>query len=483
MTAAIVALLGAIAPQWASAAELGLDFSRCSIGDGASLLPAQCAELIVPLDPTAPSGETLTLTIAKVPARTNKPKSDPFTLIAGGPGQSATESFPPVAQAFRHILLERDIYLIDQRGTGQSHKLVCKSDDASSLFEFDEALIAEQAKTCRESLPHDPHFFTTSVAVQDIELVRRALGIEQWNIYGVSYGTRVALHYLRRFPDQVRTLILDAVVAPEVALGPEIAVMAERALDAMFTRCENDSSCSSAFPELATKTNKLISSLKNEARPVQYEDLSSGQLRMLDFDHQHLAVTLRLMSYSAYGNAILPSMLFDASENNNLAPFARQAELQVRSLGDSIANGMHHAVVCTEDEPFTDIDEGRAQSADTYLGTDLIDALKISCEQWDSGVIDDDFKQPVESTVPTLLLSGSADPITPPEYAERAKAKLKNSKHIVIEHQGHMQSTSGCMPSIMAEFIKLGEVEQLDTNCLERLTAPPFFIDANGPKP
>lgn len=438
--------------------------------------------MVVPLDPEKPSGETLTLTIAKVPARTNKPKRDPFTLIAGGPGQSATESFPTVAQAFRHILLERDIYLIDQRGTGLSHKLACENDDAS-LFEFDPALISEQAKQCRESLPHDPRFFTTSVAVQDMEVVRNALGIEKWNIYGVSYGSRVALHYLRRFPDNVRSLILDAVVAPEVALGPEVAVMAERALGAMFERCESDSSCNSAFPELATKTNTLITSLKKESRPVQYEDLSSGQLRTLEFDHQHLAVTLRLMSYSAYGNAILPSMLFDASENNNLAPFARQAELQVRSIGNSIANGMHQAVVCTEDEPFTDIDDGREQSANTYLGSDLIDALKISCEQWDAGVIDDDFKLPVESAVPTLLLSGSADPITPPEYAERAMAKLDNSKHIVNEHQGHMQSASGCMPSIMAEFVKLADVDQLDTSCLERLSAPPFFIDANGPLP
>ncbi len=478
----MLALLGAITPQLALSANQSLGFSRCSIGDGASLLPALCGELTVPLDPSNPSGETLTLTIAKVPARTNKPQSDPFTLIAGGPGQSATESFPPVAAAFRHILLERDIYLIDQRGTGESHKLTCENDD-SSLFEFDPELISQQAKECRESLPYDHRFFTTSVAVQDMELVRKALGIEQWNIYGVSYGSRVALHYLRRFPDQVRTLILDAVVAPEVALGPEIAVMAERALDAMFARCENDNSCNEAFPGLATKANALISSLKKESRPVQYEDLNSGQLRTLDFDHQHLAVTLRLMSYSAYGNAILPSMLFDASENNNLAPFARQAELQVRSIGNSIANGMHQAVVCTEDEPFTDIDDGREQSTDTYLGADLIDAFKISCEQWEAGVIDDDFKQAVESTVPTLLLSGSADPITPPEYAERAMAKLANAKHIVNEHQGHMQAASGCMPSILAQFIKLGDVKQLDTACLKRLTAPPFFIDANGPKP
>jgi len=460
----------------------GLTFTRCSIGDGATLLPAQCAELEVPLDPEAPTGESLTLSIAKIPARTNTPKADPFTLIAGGPGQSAKESFPAVAAAFRHVLLDRDIYLIDQRGTGQSHKLTCAETEDTS-FEFDAAKVSKLAKECRDGLPHDPRFFTTSVAVRDLDLVRQAIGAEQWNIYGVSYGTRVGLHYLRRFPGNVRSLILDAVVAPEVALGPEIAVMAERALDALFARCQRDASCNEAFPGLEQKTQTLIDSLKQSPRPVKYEDISSGQLRDLEFDHQHLAVTLRLMSYSAYGNAILPSMLFDASANGNLAPFARQAELQVRALSNSMATGMQHAVLCTEDEPFTDTDDGRKQSEDTYLGSNMVDALKATCQHWDKGIIDDDFKQPVESNVPTLLLSGSADPITPPSYGERAMTKLSAATHIVNEHQGHMQATTGCIPKIMAQFIQNASVDSLNTQCLERLVPPPFFIDANGPKP
>ncbi len=471
-----------LTPALATDQPRELEYERCSIGDGNTLLPAQCFELQVPLDPDTPAGETLTLSIAKVPARTNRPQADPFTLIAGGPGQSATESFPSVAGAFRHILLERDIYLIDQRGTGQSHKLRCESDETNN-FEFDAEKIAEHAQTCRDSLSHDTRYFTTSVAVKDLELVREALGVKQWNIYGVSYGTRVALHYLRRYPDKVRSLILDAVVPPEVSLGPEIAVMAQRALNAMFARCSADPACAEAFPGLEDKTLTLIEELKRQPKAVQYEDLSSGQLRTVDFDHRHLAVTLRLMSYSAYGNAILPSMLYDASVNDNLAPFARQAELQIRSLDQSLATGMHNAVVCTEDEPFGDADIGRDASVDTYLGTDLIDALRISCEQWDAGFIDEDFKEPVTSNVPTLLLSGSADPITPPQYAESAAATLSNAKHIINTHQGHMQAASGCVPSIMAKFIEHADPDSLDTSCLERLIAPPFFIDANGPLP
>jgi pimeloyl-ACP methyl ester carboxylesterase len=479
---ASVLLCSLTLPQQAFAQQAELQFSRCTIGDGTTLLPAQCTELDVPLDPSKPDGESLTLHIAKVPARTNKPKSDPFTLIAGGPGQSALESFPSVAHAFRHVLLERDIYLVDQRGTGKSHKLQCIGEPLSS-FDFDADEIAKHARQCRDSLDYDTQFFTTSVAVQDLDLVRQALGVDQWNIYGVSYGTRVALHYLRRYPKQVRSLILDAVVPPQISLGPEIAVMAQRALDGLFARCESDNACIESFPDIADKTRSLIDSLKDQAQTVQFEDLNSGQLRTLDFDHRHLAVTLRLMSYSAYGNAILPSMLFDASENNNLAPFARQAELQIRSLDNALATGMHNAVVCTEDEPFSTGDAGKQQSVNTYLGSDLIDALKISCGQWQRGIIDDDFKQAVESDVPTLLLSGSVDPITPPQYAQIAAETLTNAKHIINEHQGHMQAATGCMPSIMAQFVQLADVEQLQTECLERLRAPAFFVDANGPLP
>jgi len=461
------------------------EFTNCTIGNSAGLIDAQCATLTVPLNYDEPDGNTLDLKVALLESQSNSPKPDPFTLIAGGPGQSATESFASVAYAFRHIRRERDIVLLDQRGTGGSSKLDCPhdEDEEKPTLSFDKEKIEAAARKCRENLTVDPKYFTTSVAVKDLDQLRIALSIDQWNMYGVSYGTRVGLHYLRRFPDQLRTLILDAVVPPEIALGPETAITAQRALLRLFERCENDTGCSTAFPTLRSGTLNLLTELKEEPVEIQFEDISTGKLSDTTFTDKQLGVTLRLMSYSAHGSAILPSMLFEAIENNNFASLARQAQMQMSSLDDSLAGGMHTTVICTEDQPFIAKDIDRQALEATYLGADLLDAMRSSCVGWEPGVIDNDFKTPVASSVPTLIMSGSDDPITPPAYGDMAAKHLSNSVHIVNEHQGHMQSSLGCIPKLMAEFISVASVDELPLDCLDRLRAPAFFVDANGPLP
>jgi len=460
------------------------DFVDCSIGNKAGLIEATCATLSVPLDHDEPDGPSIDLRVARLVAQTNKPKDDVFTLIAGGPGQSATESFPSVAYAFRHIRKERDIILLDQRGTGESNKLECLSDDDedSSLL-FDQIKTEAAAKRCRDGLDIDPRFFSTSVAVKDLELLKEALAIEQWNLYGVSYGTRVGLHYLRRYPDSVRTIILDAVVPPELTLGPEIALAAQRSLLRLFDRCESNPGCNESFPRLRTGTLELLDKLKTEPVDIQYEDINTGELRNISFTNRHLAITMRLMSYSAHGNAILPSMLYDAIDNNNFASLARQAQLQISSLDTALAGGMYNAVICTEDTPFIPKEFDRTALEETYLGSELLDAMHSNCHTWDQGVIDEDFKTPVVSDKPALVMSGSDDPVTPPDYGERIVEHLSQSLHIVNENQGHMQAALGCVPLLMAEFIDKASPDELPLDCLERLRAPAFFVDANGPLP
>ncbi len=460
------------------------DFLPCTIGNGAGLLDAQCSTLTVPLDYQNPDGPTIDLRVAKLTSRSKNPQPDAFTLLAGGPGQSATESFPSVSNAFRHIRAERDIVLLDQRGTGESNKLTCPNDDDNlQPLMFDAARAEEAAKRCFESLENDPQFFTTSVAIKDLELLRETLAIPQWNLYGVSYGTRVGLHYLRRYPSSVRTIVLDAVVPPEVALGPESALSAQRALLRLFDRCENDAGCNEAFPRLRSGTLALLDSLKQQPVDIQFEDISTGKLKEITFTDRHLAVTMRLMSYSAYGNAILPSMLYDAIDNDNFASLARQAQLQVTGLNETLAGGMYNAVICTEDEPFINHELDRSELEATYLGAELLDAMRSHCKAWDAGIIDDDFKTPVVSDTPALLLSGSDDPITPPAYAEQVMQHMSNAKHIVNKDQAHMQAALGCLPKLMAEFIKTTSVNDLPDGCLHRLSPQAFFVDANGPLP
>jgi len=447
---------------------------------------AQCANFSVPENYAAPGGKQISLYVAKIKSLSSRPKQDPFTLIAGGPGQAAVESFIGVSGAFRKILQHRDIYLIDQRGTGQSNKMQCKPDDEDYVdpFEYTPEKVASLTQACLETLPGDPRYYTTSVAVQDLERVRKALGLEQWNVYGVSYGTRVAQHYLRRYPTSVRTMILDAVAPPPINLGPDVALESQRAIEQMASRCAANEQCRALYPNLSERTNALIAELRQQPKEVQFENFSSGKIETLEFGPMHLALTMRMLAYSAHGVAILPSVLHDAYAQNNFGPLARQATLISDDLGNALSLGMHNSVVCSEDLPYINPDKiDRKALMETYLGADGWDSLQKMCSIWPSGVVDNDFKQIVQSDKPVLVLSGSIDPITPPAYAEMIMPGLSNGLHIVNQEQGHMQAGVGCMPTIMAKFIDEASVTGLDQSCLKRQTPEPFFINANGPSP
>ena len=447
---------------------------------------AECAEFELPENPEASDQAKITIHVARIAARLPDKKNDPLLFIAGGPGQSASESWPAIQGAFRSITKYRDVYLIDQRGTGLSNKLSCPAaEEQSEILVFDAEATAEISRECLTQLPGDPRFYTTSIAVRELETIRQSLGIEQWNIYGVSYGTRVALHYLRRYPDQVRTLTLDAAVPPGVALGPDLSINAEAAFQQMLERCQTDSACNEAYPDLGTGVRDLLQRLREKPQDISFENFNSGTLETLKVNDNHLALTMRMLSYSSHGVSILPNMLHEAYANGNFAPFARQADIQSKNLGQSLASGMHNAVICTEDQPLIEqlSDQQKLKLEDTYLGITPLQALEANCRDWPAGVIDADFHEPVESDKPVLILSGSSDPVTPPDYGERLTRHMPNALHIVNPFQGHMQIALGCGPTVVANFITRGNTHDVDYGCLERLRPEPFFINANGPRP
>jgi len=464
------------------------EFNACELKDPVSARSAraECAYFPLAENPDNPDGKPVNIHVARLESLSRNKYPDPLLFITGGPGQAASESWVTIQSAFNTLRKNRDVYVIDQRGTGLSNKLDCPEEPESStdVFTFNEAATAERARTCLESLQSNPRYYTTSVAVQDLELIRQKLDIAQWNIYGVSYGTRVALHYLRRFPDQVRTMTLDAVVPPGTALGPGIAIDAENALQAMFDRCREDKACSGAYPQLEQGARTLLSDLRDAPVDISFENFNKGTLESTRITENHVTLTMRMLSYSSHGVAILPNMLHEAYAKNNFAPFARQAELQSENLGQTLATGMHNAIICTEDtgqSGLQNIDEGALR--DTYLGDTALKALDANCRHWPSGIIDDDFHTPVKSDAQVLVLSGGTDPVTPPAYGERAISEMPNALHIVNPFQGHVQVALGCMPRVVANFIERGKTDDVDFGCLERLRAEPFFVDANGPRP
>ena len=469
---------------WGPGALGQLEFEPCELQGttGYARAPAQCATFSVPENAAEPDGRQIELFVARIKSLSPAPQPDAFTVINGGPGASSVSLYVDLARALSGVLPERDIVVVDQRGTGRSNPMICPELEEASQA-YSEELITAATQACLAQLPGDPRFYSTSQAVADLESLRVELGYESLNIYGVSYGTRVALHYLRNYPQRVRSLVIDGVVPPDLALGVNVAQNAQAALDSILARCSAATHCGEVFQDLATSIASLRTQLSDQTIPVQLPHPLTGTTTVMEFGYQHLAISLRLLSYAPETTALIP-LVINETNIGNYTPAASMALRFIDQLQGSMSFGMHNAVVCTEDLPFIDeasIDWERLGR--TYLGADQVRALITICDNWPAAAMDDDFKQPVESDVPALVLSGENDPITPPAYGARVAQHLRNSIHVVAPGQGHGVIARGCIPRLVARFVSDPDPETLDAACAEMLTDYPFFVDLLGPAP
>ena len=299
----------------------------------------------------------------------------------------------------------------------------------------------------------------------------------------MSYGSRVAQHFARRYPASTRTVIIDGVVPPQVALGPEIATESQRAVDTIFARCAGDVACNERFPDLDATFRRVVAALREAPVIVEVADPNSGRPQEIRFGPGELAGAVRLIAYNPNTIALLPLMVHEAGAGN-YTPLASQYLLMALSMRDAIALGMHNAVMCTEDVPFLEKDVIDYDAIDaTYMGSFQLEALEAMCDIWPAGPIDEDFKEPLSTGIPFLLLSGDADPITPPRYAEMAMKHLVNREHLVGTHQGHGQINVGCTSRLAANFVESADPSSIDDDCLKRSFVMPFFLDFSGPAP
>jgi pimeloyl-ACP methyl ester carboxylesterase len=266
-------------------------------------------------------------------------------------------------------------------------------------------------------------------------------------------------------------------------LGPEIATEAQKALDTIFARCAADAACSERFPDLPAAFRAVRADLEEGPVTVDIPDPATGERVSVDFGSAELAGAVRLLAYNANSIAILP-LLVDAAARGNYAPLAAQARMIAEQMSDALALGMHNAVMCSEDEPFYDpalFDVDALEAS--YIGIVQLDAIEAMCSVWPAGPVDDDFRAPLDTAIPVLLLSGDADPITPPRYAALAMVELQRARHLTGVHQGHGQATVGCTPRLIGDFVASADPDSLDTDCLERSFVMPFFLDFGGPAP
>lgn len=472
----------------AQGAVLSKPFSQCRLSDPMKLrsIEAECAEITVPESDTAGSGR-ITLSVARIPAINRSKQIDPIILLAGGPGQGAQLAFTATSPTFARAGRDRDILLIDQRGTGRSNLLSCdvETRTMSEALAVDANAFVQANERCLERLrvTSDLAAYTTSHAVRDLDAVRALLGYEQLNLYAGSYGTRVAQHYARRYPARVRSMVLDGVVAPQTVLGPRISLDAQSALDGIWKRCSVDSACRERFGDMDQKAKALQSRLKVKPEPVEIPNPRTAILESFKFGSEQLAAVLRFGSYEPNFAAMLPLVVTEATRGN-FRPISTLFLLTASSVQEMIALGMHNSVVCSEDVPrFSSVSVDRGAVAATYLGTGFLDALPQICKKWPRGLVDPDFTQPLVSDIPTLLLSGSLDPVTPPADANRVAQSLKNSRHLIFEGAGHGQTGVSCMDRVLAEFYANVDPKSLNATCLNRRMQPPFWLSLAGPAP
>ena len=195
---------------------------------------------------------------------------------------SSIQFYAAWAGAFERVRQHRDILIVDQRGTGESAPMACSVDDEIVEGAYTEEDTLQATEDCLATLPHDPRFFTTSVAVTDLEALRVALGYETLNLYGSSYGTRVAQHFARRYPDKARTIVIDGVVPPQLPLGPDIAIESQLALDRVLDRCSEDAACAAQFPDIHQDFQRLTRHAQRKTSyPSAYPIPLPASLRLL----------------------------------------------------------------------------------------------------------------------------------------------------------------------------------------------------------
>jgi pimeloyl-ACP methyl ester carboxylesterase len=343
------------------------------------------------------------------------------------------------------------------------------------------AAAREFAARCRDELAKtsDLRFYTTTDHIRDLDLVRQKLGIDKLNLMGVSYGTRVAQQYAKRFPEHTRTVTLDSVVPNTLVLGQEHARNLDDALKRQFARCREDAACAQNLGDPAQKLEELRKKLSaGDLPPVRYRDPVSGEWLSERPRYSHLGVLLRLYSYQPEVAAMLPLIVHDASEGHYESLLA-QARSIYGSVSDSIMPGMQFSVMCTEDTELTE----NPNDADTVMGVAFVNFVRAQCTVWPRGKRPDDFREPLTGNVPVLAMTGELDPVTPPRYGDEVVKSLPNGRHLVLPGQGHSVLATGCMPKLFAQFIESADAKALDDSCLARLSATPPFAGHYGWEP
>jgi pimeloyl-ACP methyl ester carboxylesterase len=441
----------------------------------------RCGRFDVFEDRAAGKGRKIPLRVAVLPATGAGRVSDPLFFFEGGPGLSAVDDAADLAAEWAAINRRRDIVLIDVRGTGDSNGLQCQALQGHQgvLGFLDSFLPVAGVRSCRKDLEPRANLalYTTTNAVDDVDDVRAALGFDRINISGASYGSFFALNYLRRHGEHVRTAMIEGVVPPNTRMPLYFAKDAQLALDQVLDACAKDAGCHAAFPDLRAELERVLDRLAKAPAEVEVNDPKTGRPLQVQVSRSAVAQALRYALYLPVTAAQIPLQIHLAAQGD-LGPIAATAYVFGSMMADT-ADGFYLSVTCAEDVPFYTLAEAEQAARGTYLRDFRSRTQKAACAEWPRGAVPADFSEPVRSDVPTLLLSGERDPVTPAYWADQAARTLSHSLHLVVKGGGHsLDGLKGaeCLDQVFAAFLELGRVEGLDTSCVAKIVPVPFTL-------
>lgn len=468
---AVAILLGSCARGPDAPHAITLETCRLPGVDGA----ARCGTYEVWEDRAAKKGRRIKLDLAVIPARTRAREPDAIVVFAGGPGQGAVSLASEVLPIFGRLHDSRDIVLIDQRGTGNSHPLDCDEDEDAPLQSlFEDTLPEPLVAKCLATLDADPRQYVTSIAVDDYDEVLGALGYSKVNLWGGSYGTRMALEFLRRHGERVRSMVLDGVAPATMKLPLSFVADGDRALTRMLEACDADELCKRTYPDLKQSIERLRRELARRPLRVAIQDPRTGERENITVNENIFLSGLFRPLYVPELASLLPYGILAASEGDFNPLLAQNLEF-ADDVSENLSLGMHLSVVCSEDVPRI-TSEDLAALRQSFFGRALVDDFVHACRLWPRGKVPADFYEPVRSKVPALILSGGIDPATPPRHGDAVAATLPNARHFVAPQLGHGVSVHGCAPRLIESFIRSADARSLDGGCLERIPRPLFVL-------
>jgi pimeloyl-ACP methyl ester carboxylesterase len=467
MAALALACLGAAACGDGGGAARTLALTECRLPRLA--VAAQCGTLEVPENRDAPQGRRIGLTVAVLAANTLSPRSDPLFMLAGGPGQAATY-LGPFAARMTDVRKDRDIVLVDQRGTGRSSPLACRAlkEDETFGAAFDLDVVSRAADCVRElaALGIDPAQYTTAAWVEDLDAVRAALGYAKINLWGGSYGSRAALEYLRRHPDRVRSAVLDGVAPPSMIVSLDVWTARDRAVDRVLEACTGSPACRTAHPDLEAALASIRARLGAAGRDLTVTDPRTGAVETRRVTFDHVAAALQPLTYTPELAALMPEIIGRAA-SGDYAPLFTAAQLVTGNLAEQVNLALHYSVTCAEDAPRLSVGGVRA-ALEGVRSQALARRTLAVCDVWPRGNVPLDATTPVRSDVPVLILSGGLDPVTPPANGAEVARTLTHSRHVVARGFGHIVSPHACAPRLIASFLDDPTFASLPSTCVER---------------